>query len=535
MKFSMSPAPFLRRKRTTLAIMLELTIALALVWLASIIYYFTIGTNHGLQAILIGVVSTVTMMLVEFLFYLPKCIKDGKEAVSKNSELNCFKETMKAMGYKLSHSFGWVSGLILALLLPVGTPLYVVVVSAIIAILVGKLLFGGFGYNIFNPAIVGRIFAQLCFGTSLAYGVEESVSDFTIFTGATITSQLSNNNWMTTGLDIDLWKLLLGNYQGTLGETFTLLILVIGVVLAIRKVIDWKVPVFYVGTLYLASLLAGLCGGYGLESFEYALIQISIGGIMFGAVFCLTDPVTNPTSPSGKVIFAVGAALFTFVIRYFASAPEGVAYSILLMNMITPLIDRCIKGFTTKKLLPKWGVIGGIMLASMVLGVSSGFVNHGAYDAEYRRQNEFSSVVEKVEDNVYHVEVEQGEKGRVWSKIEMKVTLDMNNRTVTKIEVLSYGGNGGFGDALLTGGEIEFSDDFAYFGDKNKALAFYDKYIKLDSPLSFDEYLTIYGKENSIGNWSSEAKGVIRVGATYTTMGFIYGVCEVINYAGGAQ
>lgn len=349
MKFGMNPAPYFRSKRSTDGIMFELFLGLAVVWIAAIIYYFTQSSMNGVFAICNVLIAMATAVITEGLFFIPKIVKE--------------KKTFKDLVSEVIHSYGYISGLILALILPVGTNWYAIVISTIIGVGVAKMLFGGFGHNIFNPAIVGRIVCQVCFLNQMTYDVD-------VFSGATITTAMGQNGWsldiLSTG-NTSLLDLLLGNYRGTLGETFTILIFVVGIILAIRKVIDWRAPAFYLGTIFVTTLIMGLCGGYGLDSFEFALVQISLGGVMFGAIFCITDPVTSPTSRAGRVFFGMGAALITMLIRYVASAPEGVAYSILFMNMFTPLIDLAIKGLSkehTKNKIITTSIMGAVAICS---------------------------------------------------------------------------------------------------------------------------------------------------------------------------
>lgn len=495
-KFGMNPGPYLRRKRTTFSIMMELLIGLGVVYLAAIIYNFTVSPTNGLFAILIGVVSVVTTVLVEAIFYGVGIFKDKNE-----------KHKVKAILNKVLHSYGYITALILALLLPVGTSLYVVVISAIVATLMGKLLFGGFGHNIFNPAIIGRVFAQLCFGSDLLYSADSAIQ-----TGATITTATANNSWvMEVGSkNFSLGQALIGNYAGTLGETFTLLLLVVGIVLAIRKVIDWKVPAFYVGTLFIATLIMGLSSGYGLGSFEYALLQISIGGIMFGAVFCMTDPVTNPTSPAGKVIFAVGAALVTLLIRYKAAAPEGVAYSILVMNMLTPFIDRALKGRTNQNLMTKWAVISLLIGATSMMGVG---LSYSIVEAKNSTEGNIQTIVESVQYKTkYHVVVDpEGESEGTYGNIVMDVYVNSVSKVVTNIEIDFDNSNctPGYGTDLLKG---------------TKNPSFYNTYLNFENNgISFDVYRSV-----DIAKFS-DATNVIVSGATYTGKAFIRGVNAVID------
>ena len=132
-----------------------------------------------------------------------------------------------------------------------------------------------------------------------------------------------------------------GLYPGAIGETSALVILVVGVILAIRKVIDWRVPATYLITLFVLAAGVGLMHGAPIS---YALFHLLTGGAMFGAVFMMTDPVTNPTSAAGRIMFAVGCAVITIVLRLRSNLPEGVMYSILIMNMLTPLIESLTDG-----------------------------------------------------------------------------------------------------------------------------------------------------------------------------------------------
>ena len=367
--------------------MAELMIGLAVIWVCAIIFYFTRGTENGVRAIVNPIIAMAVSVLVEALFMLPKHLKE--------------KGDFDSLITKLLNSYGYVTGMILALLLPVGTSIFAIVVSSIFAIAVGKMFFGGFGHNIFNPAILGRIFAQTAFMSQMAYDADPTIS-----TGATVTTMLGQNGWSVEMLQVEgysLPQLLMGNYLGTLGETFTIALVVVGIILMLRRVIDWRAPVFYLGSMFVASLGMGLFGGYGLASFEFALIQISIGGVMFGAVFCITDPVTTPTSQAGRVFYGIGAAMITMIIRYIGSMPEGVAYSILLMNAVTPLIDSTIKGLTSqfkKQRIITAAVMGAVTLtAGCMIGTSdvnkAQFINY-LEETKELKTGEFKTSIKRI-------------------------------------------------------------------------------------------------------------------------------------------
>ena len=170
-----------------------------------------------------------------------------------------------------------------------------------------------------------------------------------IVTGTTPTSSMAQN-WIINSAEGmssflkpfgGLGNMFVGLYPGAIGETSALVILVVGVILAIRKVLDWRVPATYLITLFVLAAGVGLMHGAPIS---YALFHLLTGGAMFGAVFMMTDPVTNPTSAAGRIMFAVGCAVITIVLRLRSNLPEGVMYSILIMNMLTPLIESLTDG-----------------------------------------------------------------------------------------------------------------------------------------------------------------------------------------------
>ena len=289
------------------------------------------------------------------------------------------------------------------MLLPVGTSYYVVVVCTLISVVVAKYLFGGFGYNPFNPAVVGRVFAQLCFSGKLKNYLGSNPGS-TIQTGASITSTMQSLGWVTTQYDISLVDTILGNYAGTLGETFAFIIVILGVYLAIRNVIDWRISVTYVLTIFVTCLVIGFAGGLGVNSFEWAFRQILIGGVLFGAVFCLTDPVTSPTNQAGKVIFALFAAFVTVAIRYQASAPEGVAYSILFANLVTPAINLVLKGKSNSLKWQKFTAMGVLLVCSLVFGLVFGLnhkVSNESENTNLTNTTETVSYVSEMPSDIY--------------------------------------------------------------------------------------------------------------------------------------
>ncbi len=213
-----------------------------------------------------------------------------------------------------------VTGLLLALNLPVTTPLWQVVVGALFAIVLVKCLFGGIGSNLVNPAIAARVFMLVAF-TSMAEAAfpTDAVGGATPLTAEKIPSVMD---------------MFLGNHGGCIGETCTVALLIGGVYLLIRRVITWHIPVVTIGTVFLLTFLAE---GFDLNG---TLSLIMAGGLFIGAIFMATDYVTSPATPWGKVIFALGVGLLTWLIRKFGTYSEGVSFAILFMNILTPFIDR---------------------------------------------------------------------------------------------------------------------------------------------------------------------------------------------------
>ncbi len=359
MKFLDNPNPYMRSPRSTFKIMMELMIGLLLVWLASIIYYFVReGGNpiNGVCAILMVPIAVLSCCLSEILFFIPKWRKEENHS-------------LKSLLLKEVNSFGYITGIILALLMPVGVnSLWQVALASVVAVVVCKMLFGGFGYNIFNPAIVGRLFAGVCFGSSFDYQtVVNKGGNLSIEAGPTVLTSWANGSWSFNSLyhtGLNKFDIFFGNYSGCLGETFTFLILIVGLVLMIRKVIDYRIVISYLAMCGLTALIVGL---QTKNAFSFACYQICTGGIVFGAVFCLTDPVTSPTSPLGKILFGALAGFMTMLIRFRGSSAEGVALSIITVNMLTPLIDNCLKGRTTDKFARNASIVGALCLVMLLV------------------------------------------------------------------------------------------------------------------------------------------------------------------------
>lgn len=382
MKFNFHVSPSLKGNLTTKEIMKELTLGLLLVFVLAVFYYASAyGSRYALQAILLLVCSLVTTLVCEFLFAKIRKRDPKKE---------------------IQNSFGWVTAIILTLMVSISTRPYALIISTAFAIIFGKMLFGGFGHNIFNPAAVGR---AVIFATFTGASTN-------LVTSATPTALIANSyGWVPANADaldgffsqVGGWSsLFLGTYPGALGETFTIAIVLIGIFLIVRKIIDWRVPVVYLGTIFvmtaIVAIITGVGSYHGIPGFIwYPVLHLILGGVVFGAFFMLTDPVTSPTSAAGRTIFALGAGILTVLIRLTGNLPEGCLYSILLMNMMTPLIESLLDG---KQLdILKKAKHGFIYLALVGLAITI-FAACSVHPVSNPKGEKEAKVVENVEVNV---------------------------------------------------------------------------------------------------------------------------------------
>ena len=288
----LSSGPHIRTKRDARVIMLDVVIALLPASVAGV-YWF------GLSALWVLLVSVAACVGAEALFNV---------LAHKEQTIGDFSAV--------------VTGLLLGLNLPASVPLWQAVIGAIFAIVVVKCLFGGLGCNMVNPAVTARVFMTLAFGSlaTAAFPVDAVA-------GATPLAQLADGGMP------DLWDVFIGNIGGSIGETCVPALLAGGIYLLARGVITWHLPVTFIGTVFVFSLL--MEGG----DLNAALAWTMSGGLCIGAIYMATDYVTSPATPWGKVIFGVSAGIITCLIRFFGVYPEGVSFAILLMNILDPYVD----------------------------------------------------------------------------------------------------------------------------------------------------------------------------------------------------
>jgi len=298
-RFLASPGPHLWRGQSVSKIMYIVVLALMLPTAAGI-YFF------GYHALSVIAVSVAVAVLTEY-------------AVKK----------LRRRPFVMDGS-AIVTGLLLALILPPMIPLWMVAVGSAFSIAIVKEAFGGLGHNIFNPALGARAFLAACFSVKMTTWVSPTGFGADAVTAATPL----NSNFVWAGDKLSLYRdLFLGNTGGSIGETSALLILIGGILLLALGIINWRIPVAYIGTVALLTLAFG----------QDAIFHILAGGLMLGAFFMATDYVTSPITNIGRIIFGIGAGILTVIIRQLGGLPEGVTYSILFMNAITPLIDRYVK------------------------------------------------------------------------------------------------------------------------------------------------------------------------------------------------
>lgn len=286
---TVSSSPHIKRPDTTRGIMSDVVIALAPAATYGCILF-------GLRALAVLITSVGVAVLSEFLW---------NKALKKPNTI----KDMSAV----------VTGLLLGMNLPPTLPLWQAAIGSVAAIIVVKQMFGGLGHNFANPAIAARIMLLVSFPAAMTR-FTEPVSD-----AVTSATPLAG----TAGA-LSFKTLFFGMHAGSIGETSAFLLIVGGLYLVIRRVITPVIPVCFIGTVALLSLITG----------ENVMLSVFGGGLILGAVFMATDYTTSPTTPLGKAVFAVGCGIITFVIRKFGSLPEGVSYSILLMNILVPHINR---------------------------------------------------------------------------------------------------------------------------------------------------------------------------------------------------
>lgn len=310
-KLLVSPSPHLHTKTSTKSLMRDVVIAMIPAVIVSVLFY-------GWAELLVLGVSVTSCVLLEYLI--------TKYLLNKP----CTICDMSAV----------VTGVLLALNLPATTPWWVVFIGAVVAIGVAKMTFGGLGQNLFNPAIVGRVFLLISFPTYMTNWAKPngfiSTAAVDAFTGATPLG-LAKEGGVAAVEGLDYMDMLFFNIGGSAGELSALAILVGFVYLLARRVIK---PYITLSILATVAVFSGIFWAVNPAEFTGPVFNLLTGGVLLGAVFMATDYVTSPMSNVGGIIFGVGIGLITMLVRYFGAYPEGMSFAILIMNAVVPLINK---------------------------------------------------------------------------------------------------------------------------------------------------------------------------------------------------
>ncbi len=233
-----------------------------------------------------------------------------------------------------------VTGVLFALVLPPSIPVWMTILGAAVAVIVGKGLFGGLGQNTFNPALTGRGFLVISFaGVMGASWVTPANSVVDAVSSATVLSSIKAGTFAVT--NDNLWQLFIGNQAGCIGETSALLLLISFCFLLLAHIIDWRAPLAMVATVAAGTFIASLVAGQNvMQSLTSVALALCTGGLLFGATFMVTDYATTPVTKPGRLVFGFGCGLITFLIRQFGGYPEGVMFSILIMNAVAPFLNK---------------------------------------------------------------------------------------------------------------------------------------------------------------------------------------------------
>ncbi|MCA9729685.1 MAG: RnfABCDGE type electron transport complex subunit D [Candidatus Eisenbacteria bacterium] len=316
-------SPFEKHRITTPRLMVEVHLALLPVVAASVVYF-------GIGALLVILSAVAGAVFTEWLWGpRPTGKRDGKTLFDASAAL---------------------TGVLLGLTLPPGIPLWMAFLGGFVAIGLGKLIWGGLGRNLFNPALVGRAFLQAAFPAALttwqAPGATKDILStraadlalpFLDGTVDAVTTATPLARMKFEGQLTPLTSLFVGSTAGSLGETSALALLLGGIYLLARRAFDWRIPA---SILLAAAAMSGLLHVLAPGRFPPPWFMVCSGGLLLGAIYMATDPVTSPLSPRGAWVFGSAIGVLVILIRLFGGLPEGVMYAILLMNAATPLIDR---------------------------------------------------------------------------------------------------------------------------------------------------------------------------------------------------
>lgn len=308
-----SSTPHIRSNESISSIMRDVLIALAPAAIMGIFFF-------GFQAALVIILSIASCVFFEGLFQV---IMKKPVTISDLSAV--------------------VTGLLLAMNLPSTSPFWMPIVGGFFAIIIAKQLFGGLGQNFINPALAARAFLLASYPTKMTDFVATRynvIGGVDAVTSATPLAQIAESGLQVTSQDF--YNALVGNIGGCIGETCALALILGGLYLLFKKIISWRIPVIYIATVFIFTTILKFVGG-DAGALRIPYYELFTGGLMLGAFFMATDYSSSPVTPKGQLIMGFGCGILTTLIRVYGGYPEGVSYSILLMNLAVPLIDRYTK------------------------------------------------------------------------------------------------------------------------------------------------------------------------------------------------
>lgn len=311
--FIVAPSPHMHSVESTRSLMRDVLIALIPALVVSTVVY-------GFDVLKVTAIAVASCVLIEYL--IQKYLIGGPSTIGNLSAV--------------------ITGVLLAFNLPANIPWWIIVVGALVAIGVGKMTFGGLGRNPFNPALVGRVFLLIAYPVQMTSFPQPTTSKFVdTFSGATPLAAVKAGGDVAS---VDLLSMFGGVMSGSLGEIAAAALLVGGLYMLWRKVITWHIPVAVLGTMALFAFVVALFeGGNPALLYELPAFHLLAGGAMLGAIFMATDYVSSPMNPKGMLIYGIGIGTITMIIRLWGAYPEGMSFAILIMNAVTPLINKYVK------------------------------------------------------------------------------------------------------------------------------------------------------------------------------------------------
>ena len=312
-KFFVAASPHIHSPQTTQSLMRDVLIALVPAFSLSLMVY-------GLDVLRVTAIAVVSCVAVEYL--IQRFLIKG----------DCTVKNLSAL----------LTGVLLAFNLPSDIPWWIIVIGAVVAIGVAKMTFGGLGRNPFNPALVGRVFLLIAYPVHMTSFPKPITPEFVdAFSGATPLAALKAQA-VELG-DVNFLNMLSGVMPGSFGEISALALLCGGLYMIWRKVITWHIPVAVLGSMAMFAFVVAAFSGGGAMLYELPAFHLLAGGAMLGAIFMATDYVTSPMTKKGMLIYGVGIGVITMIIRQWGAYPEGMSFAILLMNAVTPLINKYVK------------------------------------------------------------------------------------------------------------------------------------------------------------------------------------------------